>query len=327
MEAEKKQKLISVVMPVYNEEVILPEAHRRVTEVMSALALDYEVLLIDNDSTDRTPEIAADLCRRDPRWKYLKFSRNFLAETSLAAGMRYAVGDAVVFLFSDLQDPPEVIPEFVTRWEQGYDVVYGIHRQRHGDPWWRNQCAALVYWLINRISEVQIPAHAGDFRLLDRKVVDVLNRMDERSRYLRGMGSWVGFRSAQVLYDRAARAGGESKAPLWAVFRTAMTGLVSFSVQPLYMLTLLGCAGIALALALGTFTFVAYYVPWIPKVPGLSSLHCIVLFHLGFTSLGFGLLGEYIGRIFLETKRRPLWIVEKTINLDIPPERRIGGLF
>src|SRR5262249_180417 len=196
------RKLVSVIMPARNEEATLPRAYAELTEALGGLPHDYEVIVIDNDSRDGTGAVAAGLCARDPRWRYLKFSRDFHVEASLAAGLRFARGDAAVVLFSDLQDPPALLPEFVRRWEEGYDVVYGVVRARRGDPWWKALGARLFYRVINRLADVEVTPDATDFRLLSRRAIDALNQLDERNRYLRGFAHWIGFKRCPVVYDR-----------------------------------------------------------------------------------------------------------------------------
>src|SRR5438067_2456743 len=199
-------------MPARNEEANLPRAYDEVTAVMAGLDCDYEVLVIDNASTDNTGTVASELCGRDRRWRYLRFSRDFQTEASISAGLHYARGDAAIVVFSDLQDPPALIPEFVRRWREGFDVVYGVVRRRAGDPAWKSLGARLIYRLVSRLADAEIPADATDFRLLSRRAIDALNRVGERNRYLRGLAHWIGFRSCAVPYDRRPRTAGRSKA-------------------------------------------------------------------------------------------------------------------
>ena len=314
--------MLSIIMPVLNEEELLPRAYDEVTAVMRTVPYDYEVLLIDNCSTDRTPEIAEELCRRDSRWRYIRFSRDFLAEISQAAGLRYARGDAAIFVASDLQDPPEMIPEFLKKWEEGYDVVLGIQKKRPGDPAWRNLAVEVAYFIINKLSDVKLPKHAGDFRLLSRPVIDAINGMGERTRYLRGMSYSVGFKRATVHYSRRPRQAGDSKAPFWHLINFTITAIIRFSIKPLHLFTLLGVVVLGLSTVLSAF-LVANYFLGLPTVPGVTSTHLMLMTILGFNSLGFGVLGEYVGRIYTESKSRPLWIIDRTLNIEVAPNRRI----
>ncbi|MCG3136827.1 MAG: putative glycosyltransferase [Phycisphaerae bacterium] len=313
------RRLISVVMPVCNEEEMLPVAYDEVTAVLSSLNYDYEVLLIDNASDDGTAALAGEICRTDTRWRYLRFSRNFGAEISLAAGLRYARGEAVITLFSDLQDPPERIPDLLAKWEEGYDQVYGVHTRRNGDPAWRNALIGLYYRFMHFCSEVHIPRNAGNFRLLSRRVVNVFNRMDERARYTRGILHWMGFKSCAVSYERRPRRAGRSKAPLLFMIPYALQAITSYSVYPLRAFQLLGGVAllVAILLAMG---YLAAYLFWGAQVQGFTTTYLLLLANLGVMALGFGTLGEYISTIFIETKRRPLWLVDNTLNIEIPEE-------
>jgi dolichol-phosphate mannosyltransferase len=312
---QRRRGLLTVIMPAMNEEANLPRAFEEVGAVLEGLAYDYEVIVIDNASTDGTGDVAADLCARDPRWRYLRFSRNFTVEVSIAAGLHYAQGDAALILFSDLQDPPELIPTFVQKWEEGHDVVYGTIRQRHGDPLWKAWSARLFYRIINALAEVEITPNATDFRLLSRRAIDALNQFGERNRYLRGFAHWIGFKRCAIPYDRRPRQSGRSKAPLFYLLNLAVNAITCFSIKPLQifsvmgMLASIGTIGLALVYV-GSYLF-AY------PVPGLTTIYLLMLANLTVLLLGFGAVGEYIGRIYVETKRRPLFLVDRTVNLDV----------
>jgi polyisoprenyl-phosphate glycosyltransferase len=316
----RTRRLLTIIMPAMNEEANLPRAYEEVTAVLERLPYDYEVIVIDNASTDATGDVAAALAERDPRWRYLRFSRNFTVEVSIAAGLRYARGDAALVLFSDLQDPPEKIPDFVKKWEEGYDVVYGMIRKRSGDPAWKAWSARLFYRVINALAEVEITPNATDFRLLSRRAIDALNQFEERNRYLRGFAHWIGFKRCPILYDRRPRKAGRSKAPLFYLLNLALNAITCFSIKPLQLFSLmgalasLGTVGLALVY-LGSYLF-AY------PVPGLTTIYLLMLANLTVLLLGFGAVGEYIGRIYVETKRRPLFLVDRVVNLDIEPGLR-----
>jgi dolichol-phosphate mannosyltransferase len=305
-------------MPARNEEANLPRAYDEVTAALADLTCDYEVLVIDNASADRTADVAAALCRRDRRWRYLRFSRNFHVEGSLAAGLRFAGGDAAVVLFSDLQDPPDLIPEFVRRWDEGHDVVYGVVRRRPGEPWWKTAASRLLYRLIAALADVDIPPGATDFRLLSRRAIDALNQCGERNRYLRGLAHWVGFRSCAIPYDRRPRTAGRSKAPLFYMLGLAANALTSFSIKPLQLFALAGWLVLACTLGLGLAWLAGCMLA--APLPDHAPIYLLLLAQLAVMLLGFGTLGEYVGRTYIEAKRRPLFVVEHTINLDVPTE-------
>jgi dolichol-phosphate mannosyltransferase len=308
------RKTVTLLVPARNEETNLPQVYAVVTRVMAGLPYDYEAIVLDNASTDRTGEAAAELCARDGRWRYVRFSRNFQVEGSLTAGLRLARGDAALVLFSDLQDPPELIPEFLRRWEEGHDVVYGVLRKRTGDPLWKAVAARLLYRLVYRLADVEITPNATDFRLLSRRAIDALNQFDERNRYLRGLAHWIGFPRCPIVYDRRPRQAGKSKAPFFYLVNLAATAVTCFSIKPLQLFT----AGGLFALA-GAFCLTLVYLGgWLFSyaVPGLTTVYLLMLANLAVTLLGFGAVGEYIGRVYIETKGRPLFLIERTINLD-----------
>ena len=308
--------LLSVVVPCFNEEAVLRETHRRLTSVLESLqGLDYELVYVDDGSRDRTPLLLQQLQASDRRVRVVQFSRNFGHQIAVTAGVEHAAGDAVVLIDADLQDPPEVIEAMVARWREGYDVAYGVRTDRPGESAFKLATAKGFYRMINRLSETPIPLDTGDFRLMDRKVVDALQAMPERDRFVRGMVSWVGFRQVAVPYRRDPRLAGESKYPLLKMVRFALDGVTSFSVQPLRVATWLGFAvsalavvGIVYALALRLFTN--------DYVTGWTAMMIAVLFLGGVQLLSLGVMGEYIGRIYGEAKRRPLYLVQERLGFD-----------
>ena len=308
--------LLSVVVPCFNEEAVLRETHRRLTSVLGSLQqLDYELIYVDDGSRDRTPLLLQQLQAGDRRVRVVQFSRNFGHQIAVTAGVEHAAGDAVVLIDADLQDPPEVIEAMVARWREGHDVAYGVRTDRPGESAFKLATAKGFYRMINRLSETPIPLDTGDFRLMDRKVVDALQAMPERDRFVRGMVSWVGFRQIAVPYRRDPRLAGESKYPLIKMVRFALDGVTSFSVQPLRAATWLGFAvsalavvGIVYALALRLFTS-----DW---VTGWTAMMIAVLFLGGVQLLSLGVIGEYIGRIYGEAKRRPLYLVQERLGFD-----------
>jgi glycosyltransferase involved in cell wall biosynthesis len=312
-----RRKLLTLVMPAMNEEGNLPRAYEEVTRVMADLPYDYEVLFIDNASTDGTGALASALPERDPRWRYVRFSRNFSVEISIAAGLRFARGDAALVLFSDLQDPVHLIPEFLHKWEEGHDVVYGQVRNRQGDSFWKAWGARLFYRIINALAEVEITPNATDFRLLSRRAIDALNQFDERNRYLRGFAHWIGFKRCAVVYDRLPRTAGKSKAPSFYLLNLAANAITCFSIKPLQLFSLAGAVALVGVFLMTVFTLGGWLFTY--TVPGLTTLYLLMLANLAVILLGFGAIGEYVGRIYIETKRRPLFLIDRAVNLDAKP--------
>lgn len=322
-----KKKLISVTMPARNEEGNLPRAYDEITAVFSTLhQYDYEVIVVDNASTDRTSEIARGFCEKDSRWKYVRFSRNFGGETSLTVGLRLAKGDAVINLFSDLQDPTDRIPDFIAKWEEGYDVVSGILQDRQDNSRLRGFAARLAYRLIRASSEIEIPENATDFRLTSRRVVDAFNQLNERQRYVRGLMHWVGFKKCEILYDRRPRQWGRSKAPFWWCLQFALNAITSFSTKPLKLFMVFGLSVVTISFALSLW-YAATRIFNIDNPPrGIPTIIILLLWNLGIMSLGIGILGEYLGHIYTEAKRRPLCIISDMANIDEHGLHALRGL-
>ncbi|MBI2495624.1 MAG: glycosyltransferase family 2 protein [Candidatus Omnitrophica bacterium] len=305
--------LISIIIPARNEEGNIPRLEQEVLAVVEALPDEFEFIVVDNDSTDRTGELVKAICARDPRWKYLRLSRNFTVEMSMTAGLRAARGEAMIVLYSDLQDPPAVIPRFIAKWREGYDVVYGVRTARPGEPVWRNLAVHWVYRVIAWSSDVPIPPDAGDFRLISRQVRDALERCGEYNRYLRGLIAWLGFRQVGIPYERRARTAGRSQAPFWHLVFFAFNAITSFSLKPLRLFTFLGLALLLLsALALPVYVILA--IVGSPP-PGITTIITLLFVAIGLNSLGIGILGEYLGRTYAEVKRRPLYVIQETVNL------------
>lgn len=313
------KKLISLVMPARNEEGNLPRAYEEVTTVFKNLPeYDYEVIVVDNASTDDTEGAARKLCEQDSRWRFARMSRDFGAEASISLGMRLAQGDAVINLFSDLQDPADRIPDFVRKWEEGYDVVSGIIRDRQDKYAARGVFAKLAYRMIRMLSDIEIPPDAGDFRLIDRKVVDAFNQLNERQRYVRGMMAWVGFKTTTLEYDRRQRQWGKSKAPFWWCFQFALNAITSFSTRPLKLFMVFGLFVLVASMLLSLYYAGTRFLPFLYDNPprGIPTVIVLLLWNLGIMSLGIGILGEYIGNIYRETKRRPVFLIESSANLS-----------
>ncbi len=305
--------LISIIIPARNEEGSIPRLADEVHAALDGLPYRFEFIVVDNHSTDRTGALVKDLCRRDPRWKYLRFSRDFTVEMSITAGYRYASGDAMVVLYSDLQDPPAAIPSLIAKWREGHDVVYGVRTRRPGDPAWRNLAVKIAYRLITWFSDVKIPTDAGDFRLITRQVRDALEQCGENNRYMRGLIAWLGFRQAGVPYERRPRQEGVSKAPFRALLMFAFNAITSFSLKPLRLFMFMGVILVALSAVAAVVYTVLFFFASPP--PGITTLIILTFLGIGLNSLGIGVLGEYIGRTYAEVKRRPLYIVEEAVNL------------
>lgn len=318
-----KKKLISIIMPAMNEDENLPRAYSEVCDIFAKMPeYDYEVLIIDNDSTDNTATVCATICDRNRDWKYIKFSRNFTSEISIAAGLKYAKGDAVIILFSDLQDPPELIPEFVRKWESGYDVVSGLLNRRAGDLWWKLFGAKTFYWFLNKMSDMNIPRDVTDFRLISRPAVNAINRLDERNRYFRGLAHWVGFKCCTIPYDRRPRLKGKSKASFSYLIDFTFRAITNFSIVPMRVFSGFGIVVLAFTIIYIGITLAQFLLK--NTIAGFTTIYLLLLLNLAFLSLGIGTLGEYIGRIYIESKRRPLWIVERSLNIEISNEYLFG---
>jgi dolichol-phosphate mannosyltransferase len=327
----------SIVAPAYNEEAVLHELYRRIVEVMDSIGESWELVVVNDGSRDRTGEIVRELHATDPRVKLVDFARNFGHQLAVTAGLDYARGDAVVMIDADLQDPPEVILEMIARWKEGYEIVYAVRAEREGETWFKELTASLFYRLIYRITDVDIPLDTGDFRLLDRRAVDVLSKMRERHRFIRGMSVWVGFRQTGVTYKRLARLAGETKYPFRKMFRFALDAITSFSYLPLQLASYLGF-GIAVLSGLFILAVVVLRVFGTSSPPfyGQATTLVAVLFLGGVQLISIGIIGEYLGRIYDEVKARPLYIVREALGFEdgggddkrhkgMDGERRLAG--
>lgn len=305
---------ISVVVPVFNEEAVVEEFHRRATAVLKGLG-DYELIFVDDGSRDSTLAHLLKLRAADPRVKVLELSRNFGHQSALTAGLEAARGRACVAIDADLQDPPELIPELVKKWKEGFEVVYAVRTAREGETLFKRWTAVAFYRLLRALAGVDIPMNTGDYRLLDRGVVDALGKLPERNRFLRGLVSWVGYRQTGVPFERPARAAGETKYSLFKMVRLALDGITSFSRFPLRLVTLMGVVCFVGSMAVfGWALYVKYAAD--TGVQGWTSLMAVVLFLGGVQLLAVGVLGEYIARIFDESKARPLYLVRRGHGFD-----------
>jgi glycosyltransferase involved in cell wall biosynthesis len=300
---------IAVVIPAYNEGEGLRDFHARLAAIMEALG-SWEALYVNDGSTDDTWEVMQSLRAADPHVSLLNLSRNFGKEIAIAAGLDHADGDAVVVIDADLQDPPELIPDLVARWREGFDTVYAQRRVRQGEAWLKRTTAAGFYRLMQRVGRVKLPENVGDFRLMSRRVVLALRQLPEQHRFMKGLFAWVGFPSVAVPYDRDPRAAGTSKFNYWRLWNLALEGITGFTVVPLKLATYVG---LLVAVLAGLFGAQLIFRTLIfgNRVAGYPSLMAVVLFLGGVQMLMLGIIGEYLGRVFNETKRRPLYFVER----------------
>lgn len=306
--------LISLVVPCFNEQEVIGETHRRLAALADAQSgYRFEFLFVDDGSCDNTLSLLRRIVDADPRARAVAFSRNFGHQLAVTAGVDEARGDAVVVLDADLQDPPEVVADMLAKWREGWQVVYGVRAERAGESHFKLWTAHLFYRVLNYLSDTPIPLDAGDFRLMDRVVVDVLRGMPERDRFVRGMVSWVGFRQLALPYRRAARFAGTTKYPLRKMIRFASNGIISFSMRPLKLAMDIGlvCAGLACAGIVWAFAMRIATHNW---VPGWTAIIIAVLFLGGIQLVCTGILGEYIGRTYMQSKGRPLYIVSEHIE-------------
>jgi glycosyltransferase involved in cell wall biosynthesis len=310
---------LSIIAPIFNEIENLPELHSRVAAVMKSLRVDWELLLVDDGSTDGSTETIRSLARSDPHVRPIIFARNFGHQIAVTAGLDYCRGQAAVVMDADLQDPPELIPELVAKWREGYEVVYAVRAEREGETWFKRITASAFYRIIYRITDVKIPLDVGDFRLLDRQVIDTLKSMRERHRFLRGMAAWVGFRQTGVGYKRAARKAGVTKYPFRKMLRLAVNAVTGFSYFPLQLATYLGFISAGLSVLAIPVVIVTRLIGH-QAFFGQASTLIAVLFLGGVQLISLGILGEYIGRLYDEAKGRPLYVARET-----PPEEAVPG--
>ena len=303
----------SLVVPAHNEEGVVEELGARLTKVMDALDGDAEAILVDDGSSDRTYELMLEAASADPRFRLVRLSRNFGHQIALTAGVDLAAGDAVIVLDADLQDPPEVILELAARWREGYDIVYAVREVREGETRFKRATATAFYRAFNRISEVEVPLDAGDFRLVDRRALDVFNQMRESNRFVRGMFSWIGLRQTGVPYRRHERFAGETKYPFRKMLRFAATGVTSFSSAPLRAALNLGFFVSIVSFLIGMWSLIVK-VGGFFNVPGWTSIVVPVTFIGGIQLIVLGVIGEYIADIHAEVKGRPLYVISELEN-------------
>lgn len=316
--------MISVVVPIHNEEECLPELFRRLETATASWGRDYEIIAVDDGSRDQSLAMLLKFHQENPRWKVLSFSRNFGHQSAVSAGLRYASGDAVIVMDADLQDPPEILLKLIEAWDSGDEVVYAIRKKRK-EHFLKRFAYHAFYRLLEKLSSVKIPRDAGDFCLMDRKVVDILNQLPERTRFLRGLRSWIGFRQSGLEYERSARHGGDPKYDFAKLLQLAFDGIFSLSSVPLHLANWLGCLCCAssFAIVVGLCVWYVVDVPLFGFLPndtaGWTSLMAAILLLSGVQMLLIGLLGEYVSRIFDEVKQRPIGIIAKSVGFDASP--------
>ena len=316
-ESEFGSPVLSVVVPVYNEQEVLPELHRRLTAVLKGLQCSWEILYIDDGSSDRSAEKLIELRASDDRVAVVNLSRNFGKEIAVTAGLDFVRGQAAIVIDADLQDPPETIALLVDRWRSGYDMVYATRRERRGETWLKRATATMFYRVMGNLGETDIPQNTGDFRLVSRRCIDALQKCRERRRFMKGLFAWVGFKSTSVVYDRDPRFAGTSKWNYWRLWNFALEGITSFTTAPLKVATYFGLTTAVIALSYAAFV-VCRTILYGREVPGYASLMVTILFLSGVQLIALGVVGEYVSRIFVESKGRPLYL----IDTYLPP---VGG--
>jgi dolichol-phosphate mannosyltransferase len=309
-------KKISIIIPAYNEEEVAQECYNRLEEVLNKLNnYENEIIFINDGSKDKTLEILTKLANQNENVKIVSFSRNFGHQAAVTAGLKYVTGDVILIIDADLQDPPELLPEMLKLWEEGNEVIYGERKTREGESRFKLFTAKMFYKTLNALSDVEIPKNTGDFRLVDRKVVDTINSLPEHNKFLRGLFSWVGYRQYAFKYERKERFAGKTKYPLKKMLKLAADGIIGFSTKPLKILGGLGFISIIISFIILIYSLLSFAFEWNNLEAGWTSIMVSITFFAGVQLLSIWVLSEYIGRIYDETKNRPQYIVDKTINI------------
>lgn len=311
-------KKISLVIPMYYEEEVANECYEKVSSVLKKLEdkYDYEIIFVNDGSKDKTLEILEEIAKKDEKAKIISFSRNFGHQAAVTAGLKEVTGDAIIIIDADLQDPPELIPEMLELWEQGNEVIYGKRKTRKGESAFKLLTAKMFYKTLNALSDVEIPKDTGDFRLVDRKVVDVINSLPEHNKFLRGLFSWVGFKQKAYEYERQERYAGKTKYPLKKMLKLASDGIISFSSKPIKLVGALGILSIFISIIILIYALISYIFKLNDLSAGWTSIMVAITFFAGVQLLSLWVISEYIGRIYDEAKGRPQYIVDKKINFD-----------
>lgn len=314
MEKEENKK-ISVVIPMYYEEKVVTECYNRLKNVLEKLNnYDYELIFVNDGSQDNTLNLLEEIATQNKKVKVISFSRNFGHQAAVTAGLKFITGDAIVIIDADLQDPPERIPEMLKLWENGYEVIYGKRKSRKGESAFKLLTAKMFYTTLNALSNVEIPKDTGDFRLVDRKVVDVVNQLPEHNKFLRGLFSWVGYKQTPFEYERQERFAGKTKYPLKKMLKLASDGIISFSTKPLKIVGYIGILSILLSIAILIYSLISFAFKLNDLTAGWTSIMVTVTFFAGIQLISVWIMSEYVGRIYDETKKRPEYIIDKKIN-------------
>ena len=309
-------KKVSIVIPVFNEEEVINNLIKRLAILIkNTPTYEFEVIFVNDGSKDKTLELLEEIAQKESRLKILSFSRNFGHQAAVTAGIKYVTGDAIVIIDADLQDPPELIPEMLQLWEQGNKVIYGKRKSRKGESAFKILTAKMFYRTLNALSDVEIPKDTGDFRLVDREVIDVINQMPEHNKFLRGLFSWVGFKQYAYEYERQERNAGKTKYPLKKMMKLASDGIISFSTKPLKIVGGIGIMAIIASVGILIYSLISYALNLNQLTPGWTSIMVTVTFLGGIQLLSIWIISEYIARIYDETKNRPEYIIERKINL------------
>lgn len=310
-------KKISVVVPMYFEEEVANECYNRTKKTLNTLEnYEYEIIFVNDGSKDQTLPILENIAKNDNNVKILSFSRNFGHQAAVTAGLKYTTGDVVAIMDADLQDPPEVIAEMIKLWEQGNEVIYAKRKSREGESKFKLFTAKMFYKVLNGLSDVEIPKDTGDFRLADRKVIDVINSLPEHNKFLRGLFSWVGFKQIPIEYERKERFAGKTKYPLKKMLKLASDGITSFSTKPLKILGIFGLISVIASIIILIYALISYIFNLNQLTAGWTSIMVTVTFLGGMQLLSIWLISEYIGKIYDESKGRPEYIIDKKINID-----------
>ncbi len=310
-------KKVSFVIPMYYEEKVVEECYKRVKKVLNELTqYDSEIIVVNDDSKDQTLPILENLAKNDKSLKVISFSRNFGHQAAVTAGLQYVTGDAIVIIDADMQDPPELVKEMLELWEQGNEVIYGKRKVRKGESAFKLLTAKMFYQTLNALSDVEIPKDTGDFRLVDRKVVDTINQLPEHNKFLRGLFSWVGYKQIPFEYERQERFAGTTKYPLKKMLKLASDGIISFSTKPLKLVGTLGILSVLISFILLVYAIISYIFKLNDLSAGWTSIMVAITFFAGIQLLSIWVIAEYIGRIYDESKRRPQYIIDKKINIE-----------
>ena len=312
-----EKKKVTLVIPMYYEEKVADECYKRVKENLVKLEnYEHEIIFVNDGSKDKTLEILEEIAKEDTQLKVISFSRNFGHQAAVTAGIKEVTGDAIVIIDADLQDPPELIPDMIKYWEKGNEVIYGKRKTRKGESAFKLLTAKMFYKTLNTLSDVEIPKDTGDFRLVDKKVIDVVNNMPEHNKFLRGLFSWVGFKQMPYEYERQERFAGKTKYPLKKMLKLASDGIISFSTKPLKLVGGLGFITIIISIGILIYSLISYAFHLNELTPGWTSIMVAITLFSGVQLISIWIISEYIGRIYDETKQRPQYIIDKKINID-----------